>query len=390
MSRNSVPAQFRVIHDCARWLPLTQNWIYETVRRLPDRASSVVLCTETENSEDFAGPRIICPYEESWPVAVRRVVFESVRRRRMCGRRIAALSALDADSLPTVVHSHFGTQAWQALPDLRALGIPQVVGFYGFDATFLPDSNPEWIDRYAELFDYVSAVIAEGPNMADTIVNLGCPREKVHVIHLGAATEEISFQPRVWNGDGPLRVLMAAAFREKKGLSYGVRAVGALKDKVPIELTIVGDAGEDQEKQRILRAIRDTGLESHTALPGFMSFDALMQTASQHHVFLAPSVTADNGDSEGGLPYTLAVMAASGIACIGSRHADIPELIRHGETGMLADEHDVEGLAAAITELIDDRNRWDSILKAARAHVESEFDAWHTAESWAAVYAGCF
>ena len=48
-----------------------------------------------------------------------------------------------------------------------------------------------------------------------------------------------------------------------------------------------------------------------------------------------------------GLPVTLMEMAASGMPVISTRHADIPELVEHQRTGLLADERDVDGLVAS-------------------------------------------
>jgi colanic acid/amylovoran biosynthesis glycosyltransferase len=172
---------------------------------------------------------------------------------------------------------------------------------------------------------------------------------------------------------------MAASFQEKKGIPYGLRALARLKKDVPLEVTIIGDANDEPqsqaEKRRILTTLEETGLKDCVRLLGYQSYSALIQQACEHHVFLAPSVTAASGDTEGGAPVSLIEVAATGMPVVSSRHCDIPEVVRDGETGFLAPERDVEGLYAALCRLIGDSSRWHAMATAARRHIEQEFDA---------------
>ena len=54
--------------------------------------------------------------------------------------------------------------------------------------------------------------------MAECIVQLGCPPDKVKIQHLGVEVDQIVFKPRIWQTGEPLRILIAAAFREKRYL----------------------------------------------------------------------------------------------------------------------------------------------------------------------------
>ncbi len=44
-----------------------------------------------------------------------------------------------------------------------------------------------------------------------------------------------------------------------------------------------------------------------------------------------------------------------------------------GETGLLVDEHDVEGMAAAMCTLLEDPGRAEAMGRAGRARVEARF-----------------
>jgi len=63
-----------------------------------------------------------------------------------------------------------------------------------------------------------------------------------------------------------------------------------------------------------------------------------------------------------------------------------PEVIRDGETGLLAGEKDVEGLVAKLTWLIDNPEKWDEMVSAGRNHVEKEYDARVQGVRLAAIY----
>ncbi len=52
----------------------------------------------------------------------------------------------------------------------------------------------------------------------------------------------------------------------------------------------------------------------------------------------------------------------------------IPEAVAHGETGLLAAERDVEGLAANIKRLLSDEELWQTMSQQARERVRERFD----------------
>ncbi len=215
--------------------------------------------------------------------------------------------------------------------------------------------------------------------MAKCVAALGCPQAKIRVHHLGVDVDAIRFAPRRWKQGQPLRVLMAAAFREKKGLPFGLAALGKLRKDVDLEITLIGDANREprsqQEKRRILTTIERHGLGSRVRQLGYQPYRRLLEEAYQHHIFLAPSVTSTDGDTEGGAPVTLIDLAASGMPIVSTRHCDIPNLVEDGVTGLLANERDVEGLVENLRRLVREPDAWESMAAAGRHRVESEFNA---------------
>jgi len=376
-----------VLHAFPAWLPLTQTWMYTQVRFLPAEVEAHVVCQTTENLDQFKVAKLHALSRE--PLG--RRLWEKGLRRLHLRPRFGFVLTVSRRVHAQVLHSHFGDLAWAYAPAAARAGLKHVCSFYGYDLGWLPRSNPVWLGRYRELFASVDRVLCEGSRMAESLQALGCPAAKIRVHHLGVSLGDIPFRPRRWSPGEPLRVLIAASFQEKKGIPDAVEALGRLQSRVRLEITIVGDANTETksqaEKAKILAAIERNGLGPRTRLLGYRSWAQLFEEAYRHHVFLHPSVTAADGDSEGGVPVTLIEMAATGMPVVSTTHADIPEVVLHGTTGLLAREHDVEGLVACMERLVSQPQAWDGMVQAARLHLEENYDAVKQGQHLARLYA---
>lgn len=363
-----------VLHSFPVWLPQTQTWMYNQVRYLPRDIEAHVVCERTENLDQFGLANIHCRADAPmW-----RVILDTGLRKLRLRRYSGFALGVARDSHAGVLHSHFGNIGWADMGLARRAGLAHVVTFYGLDVT-LPRRSPRWRARYRALFDHVDAVLCEGGHMAGNVAALGCPERKIQVQHLGVALEDIPFEPCLWRKGDPLRILIAASFREKKGIPCALEAVARLRGRSPVEVTVIGDAGADSrahvEKRNILATLDRLGLADDVRMLGYRPHARLLEEARAHHVFLSPSMTARDGDTEGGAPVSLIDMAASGMMVVSTTHCDIPGVIRHGVTGLLARERDVDGLVRHLDWLMEHPDRWDAMRRAGRKHIESEFDA---------------
>lgn len=372
-----------VAHYTWIWLPQTQTWLHTQAARLPARFMSHVICDTTANLEQFPWPRLHCPSR------TRRMLDKFLVRTGVSscpGFLCKSLCGIGAD----ILHSHFGMTGWQNRMVGDVCGARHVVSFYGVDLSMLPRQHPEWRGRYRGLFARADAFLCEGHHMADTLRKLECPPEKIRVHHLGIDLERIPFRPRVFTPGEPLRVLIAASFREKKGIPYALAALGALRYDMPLGVTIIGDASSapehQEEKRRILAAINKHNLRDCVRLLGYQPYSRMIEEAYAHHIFLSPSVTAADGDTEGGAPVSIIEMAASGMPVVSSRHCDIPEVIPEGRCGWLADERDVNGLVKHLRDLAAHPENWAEVVQAARAHIETEYDANRQGERLGEIY----
>lgn len=377
-----------VVHSVSCWLPLTEIWLYNQVKFLPPSIESLVVCAETENLDHFPIQNI---YSLAKAPPLRRFWDKGLRKLGI--RRHLGLLVVQAKrNRAHVLHSHFGNVGWINIKAAGEAGLKHFVTFYGLDVGHLPKRNPSWRTRYRELFKKADRVLCEGPYMAKRIIELGCSEDKIAVHHLGVNVSEILFKPRVWDYEQPLRVFIVASFREKKGIPCAIEALARLHREVSLEITIIGDANHTKssqnEKQKILSTIDKHNLQSKVRMLGYQPHYRVLEEAYKHHIFLSPSLTASDGDIEGGAPATITEMAATGMPVVSTNHCDIPEIVRNGLTGLLAEEKDVDGLVQHLEWLIGNPDKWEVMAEAGRRHIEAEFDAQTQGEKLASIYTG--
>lgn len=362
-----------VAHILASYLPITQNWIFHQLR-FTRGVRSIVLAAAAQNLAEFPWGAVYC--REA--TGALRGLWRGFARR-LHGYEPLFRAAAEQEGA-ALLHAHFGHVGLESLGLARALGLPLVTSFYGMDL-WRHRQGPEALRRsYQPLFAHGSLFLVEGPAARAQLERLGCPPDRIRVHKLGIDPSEMPCRPRRPQPGVPLRVLMAARFLEKKGLPYGVEAFCRVAREEPgIALTVAGDATAAAPEQRIKQQLQELvlryGVASRTRFAGFLRPAELRALALEHHLFLQPSVRAANGDSEGGHPVILTEVAASGMAMIGTRHCDIPEIVVHGQTGWLCPERDVDCLAAALREALHAPEKLAEYGANARRLVEARYDA---------------
>lgn len=373
----------KVIQSVTNWLPLTMNWIFNQIK-YTESVQSVVYTMATSNLDIF-------PFASLYQ-ANQFEAFTHKWSYKLGLNYRHTPTIFDENTTrynPVVLHSHFGDRGWYDLPLVKKYGLKHIVTFYGYDISMLPAKRPVWRRRYQELFEQADLFLCEGPFMAKTLVQLGCPPSKVRVHHLGVEVDRIKYIPRVFDGD-PLKILIAGTFREKKGIPYAVEAVGRLKEHYQnLQLTIIGDASgrrDRQEKKKIEAMLKQYQLNSITKMLGFQSYETLLAEAYKHHIFLSPSVTANNGDTEGGAPVVLIDILASGMPIISTRHCDIPQVVQDNVAGLLADERNVTELVDHLLWFIEHPDKWHFFTDRGRKLVEQEFNVKRQSELLGDIY----
>ena len=284
--------------------------------------------------------------------------------------RLPRHSVLDYPRI-AVLHAHFGPTGVWALPLRRRLGLPLVTTFYGYDISQHP-RRLVWRLLYRRLFSQGDCFLALGPDMRRKLIALGCAPDKVRIHRLGVDVSLIPFHVRQAPAEeGYLRILMVGRLVEKKGFRYGIQAFRQVAEGFPqAELRIVGDGPEQLQLRHLIGSM---GLDSRVKLLGRVPREGVFEEMARAHLFLAPSVTAANGDQEG-TPTVLLEAQATGLPVVGTLHADIPSTVLDGRSGYLVSERDVDALAKHLLELGNDPDRWATLGLAGRKHIEDQFD----------------
>lgn len=377
-------SRVRVAHSFEVWLPLTMTWAYNQVRYAPG-VEAIVLAGAMQNLERFA-----------W-----RPVYTAVggrERARLHFARRARLRAFPRsygralrEHRPQVLHSHFGYRGWADLPLAGRFGPAHVVTFYGHDVTMFPRTWPVWRRRYVELFAAADLFLCEGPFMGRSLVDLGCAESKVRVQRLGVELDRLPCRPRVLLDGEPVRILIAGAFRPKKGIPAALEAVAFSHARGhDLRVTVVGSSNgsaiEEAERACIEGVVRRHGLTDIVTFAGMVAYERLLIEFERHHLFLSPSVTAPDGDSEGGAPVTIIEAAATGMPVVSTTHCDIPEVVQDGMTGILTPEGDQQALDEALDGLVTAPSRWPAMGEAAADLARERFDVHVCAGRLAATY----
>ena len=359
-------------HLLGSYLRLTENWIYHQIR-FARRVQSVVLAKRTENLDRFAldsvyALRRLSAPRRYWNTLARAVLGYEPFFREVCRAEEVQL-----------LHAHFGYRGGKALGLAQTLRVPLVTSFYGADMFVHPEGTEALRRDYRALFTQGDGFIVEGPAARARLLHLGCPAEKVHVHRLGVDLEAIPFVERHLEEGSPLRILVAARFQEKKGLPYAVEGFCRVAQaESRLRLTIVGGAGKSRTGQAIEKElhalVQQFGVTARVRFMGFLPWEEMHALAAEHHLFLHPSVTAQDGDSEGGHPVVLTEMAASGMPIISTRHCDIGEVVVHGETGWLCSERNADEVAQALADALAHPDKLRDYGRAARRLVESRYN----------------
>lgn len=349
-----------------KFLPTTENWIYSSIQNIYN-FDSIVYCNGRKNISTF-------------PFLNARVFkrYNLPHQLTRCDPRL--LLSLFKDR-PALVHAHFASSGRDFLFYKKLYRIPMITSIYGVDITAAPEKREQNIKQFQPLFREGNLFLAMGNYMRKQLMSLGCPEEKIIVQPLGIDIAKIKFKSRKYLPGDTFKILMAARFTQKKGLPDAISAIGILvrqNPKLRVKVTVVGDSNgseeDEKEKTVIKKTVRHFGLERIVRFTGFLDHDKLIELFYKNHVFLSPSVTADNGDNEGGYLMTALDAAASGMPVLSTLHCDIPDTIENGKSGFLVPEHRPDLLADHLMKFCSNGDILAKFGTRGREIVEKKFD----------------
>lgn len=186
------------------------------------------------------------------------------------------------------------------------------------------------------------------------------PADKITVIPPGVNTAEWSPpSPHPHPETNPVKILFVGGNLERKGGLLLLDAFRQLRAESPLanlELHLVTrDAVAAEPGLHVYHQMQPNSA-------------ALKQLFHQSDIFCLPTF----GDC---LPMVLSEAGAAGLPLISTDVAAIPEIVRHGETGLLVPPHNTEALTAALRQLILNRAQRLAYGRNAQQLIQRDHDA---------------
>ncbi len=265
------------------------------------------------------------------------------------------------------LHAHFATAAAEVASCLgRTLSLPYSFTAHAKDIFHESVSAP----RLEGLMRDASFVVTVSDFNVDHLrrVAPGSASTSIHRIYNGVDVCRFDVADDTERTD---RILGVGRLVEKKGFDVFVDAIARMRARRPgVSATIVG-TGRCEVALR--EQIERLGLASHIAMAGARPQTEVLDLMRSHRVLAAPCVVGTDGDRDG-LPTVIIEAMALGLPVVSTPVTGIPEITRHGTTGITVPEGDAGALAEALEQLLTDDRLRTRLRGAARQLIETEFD----------------
>lgn len=270
-----------------------------------------------------------------------------------------------------IIHCQFSTLGvfgvW-----FRQLGLIEGKLISTFRGADISKFLPKWGERvYQEVFQETDFFLANCEFFKNKAVALGCVPDKICVHGSGIDCSKFAYKPRFFPSDGKVKIATTGRLVTKKGIEYAIAAVASVAQTHPnIEFYIIGDGELKVELEQLI-----TGLNAERVIKllGWKQQKEIVEILDTCHIFIAPSVTAADGNQDAPVN-TLKEAMAMGLPVISTLHGGIPELVEDGVSGFLVPERDVEAIAQKLSYLIEHPETWQQMGSSGRAQVEAKYD----------------
>ena len=201
------------------------------------------------------------------------------------------------------------------------------------------------------------------------VSDLGVPSNKVELVRSGldlaafsASTKRADIRSELGLNDNHHLVTFIGRLRPVKGVEYGIKAFAVAS--VQHQNLRIALAGEGEQLGYLQDLTSQLGISENVTFLGVRNDlpDLLAATDS----VLMPSLNE-------GFPRTAIEAMAAGKPVIATRVGGTPEAIIDGETGILVPAKDVEAMAAALSNLVDDTELQTRLGTAGRARAQQNY-----------------
>ncbi|MEO1430464.1 MAG: glycosyltransferase [Cyanobacteria bacterium J06633_8] len=278
-----------------------------------------------------------------------------------------------------IIHCQFGRQAlckfgpysYEGLV-LREIGAVRgklITTFRGYDISWYLHKYGEKV--YDGLFEKGDFFYSNCEFFRQRVIKLGCDENKIIVHGSGINCSRFTFKARYPDAEGLIRIATTGRLVEKKGIEYAIRAIAdVVKVYKNVEFNVIGDG---ELKERFVQIIDELNIADKVHLQGWKNQKEIISILDKSHIFVAPSVTARDGNQDAPVN-TLKEAMAMGLGVIGTFHGGIPELVEDGISGFLVPERDSTAIAQKLIYLIEHPEICSEMGFHGRKKVEQNYD----------------
>ena len=261
--------------------------------------------------------------------------------------------------------AEFGPVGAEICDACQASHVPLIVHFHGYDA-YLHRQLKEYERLYPRMFSYASYIVVVSHNMRRQLLSLGAPLAKVILNPYGPRDDFFQVIPAF----NEINYVAVGRFVHKKAPHATIKAFKKVCKQIPDAKLLM--AGDGPLLEACKRQVEQETLTTHVKFLGAISHQQILELYKDGYCFVQHSIVAPNGDSEG-TPVAILEAQAAGLPVVATRHAGIPDVVVHGQTGFLVEEHDVISMSNYMLAVAQDINRARQMGQAGRERVKKHF-----------------
>jgi glycosyltransferase involved in cell wall biosynthesis len=284
---------------------------------------------------------------------------------------------------PDVLHAHWLIpQGTLAVGVGKLYDVPVLLTAHGTDVFGLRGNFFRLIKRFTLRGGHRITAVS-GP-LAKACSDLAPLGKKMQVIPMGVDSTLFSGKKKKSLMRGAqtadeARLLFVGRLSEKKGVRLLIEAMPLIVEQIPgIRLTIVG-SGELEDNLKAL--VERLGLLNHIRFAGSVPNKELPDYYTNADVFIGPSVTTSDGNTEG-LGLTFIEASLCGCLLIGTDTGGISDIIKDNVTGFLVKPGDSKLLAEKIMYAVHNLSELNELRNMSQKHVKENYEWCVVAEKY--------
>lgn len=296
-------------------------------------------------------------------------LYDTPMRGRFDLRQIRRLADIVRGEGYSLVHAHTSRSAMMGRLAASMAGVPMVYHVHSPTIFNTTDRLANVVNTVVERASLIGVprLITVSHSLAAHMRKLGISSRRLRVVHNGvpgpAELPDRAPPTSRWT------LGVVALFRPRKGLEVLLEALGMLRSHdCDVRLRAVGKFETPEYEAQIKAQAERLEIADAIDWTGFTR-DVPAELAKMD-LFVLPSLFGE------GLPMVVLEAMAHGVPVIGTRVEGVPEAVRDGIDGLLAEPDDAVDLARAIRQFLDGEVDWLGVRRAAiERHRECFSDA---------------